>query len=325
MAMSLPIIILEGADGSGKSTLADQLRDSIPEAHYVHLGDFKYIKKSLGRVYVEAMLPAILGHRPVIMDRCWLSEEPYRNAFRPNENLRVDATDARMLERLALGCDAIVIHCRPRWETVKTTFMSRTHDEYLDNEEQLLKVREGYVKVMNRCHLPVVKYDWQSQPDMPDALARRVHNKSMDLKDIEGLPGAGAIYPEVLIVGESFAQQSEFDAFYQWPFASFSNKGCSRWLAYELDKEKIPENKLYWINADMLTDGVYIDHVLNAFPTIHTIMPLGTKATMKVSSQLANNPKYLALVESFPHPQYWKRFHYTLKYPFIQRLKELIK
>lgn len=322
--MAAPLIILEGADASGKSTLAAQLQEAIPNAYYVHMSDHSNVKKGLCRMYVEAIMPAVLGHRPVIMDRCWLSEEPYCRAFRPNEAPRHDDADNRMLERLALTCDPLVVFCDPGWETIKKHFVERKgldpDSEYLDNAFQLQVVRSYYPKGLLRSHLPAVRYNWQKDTGMLAALVDRVESKMASCAQISDIQGIGSYNAQVMVVGDEFAKHQEFDPLYQWPFASFSNHGCSRWFATQLDKYKVPEDKLWWVNQDQLTHERDVIDILDHLE-IHSIVCLGEKATDKVRGFLRQTEQ--GMVDSFPHPAWWKRFNVQEDYIVARRLKEL--
>jgi hypothetical protein len=264
-------------------------------------------------MYVEAMLPAIKGYVPVVMDRSWLSEEPYGMVYR--DGVRFDDVDCRMLERLALKCPVNVIHCDPGWKTISTLFKERKREEYLDDEDQLKQVWSRYKTRMSRTHLPVHRYDWTKS---------RVANNSLDLflsttnVYSHQLPGAGNPTAKILIVGDSFANHSEYDAHYQWPFASFGKQGCSRWLAAKLEQAKIPERELYWMNADML-DPELSSTIQDRFDYIFA---LGDQALSALCGGRAFNPA--DHIYEHPHPQWWKRFVGDKKpYPLIAALKEI--
>lgn len=322
--MTLPLIILEGGDCAGKTTLAEQLQRAMPDAHYVHYSDYKHVKKSLPRMYVEGMMPAVLGHAPVIMDRCWLSEEPYCRVFRPDETPRLDWADVRQLERLAMVCEPLVVYCDPGWRMAREKFMERKgkdpNREYLDNEEQLKGVREWYGRCMSRSHLTRATYDWtiDGSGGMVRAIEDRVTALSHTLFSHGHLRGVGSSLAQVLVVGDEFAKHQEFDPHFQWPFCSFGRQGCSRWLSTQLDKHSVPERALWWVNQDQM-DDVDLYSLLKAIPTINTIVALGDKAY----EACANMPALLP-VEKFPHPQWWKRFNHHEDYAAVVRIKELI-
>src|SRR4051812_18522188 len=115
------LVILEGPDGAGKTTLAEQLgrRGWL----VVHLGPFLQVDDDLARLYVEAMMPAILGHADVVLDRCWLSEIPYGLVMRDGDDRL--GWQRRLLERLALRCRATVIRCLPPREIAKSWWTAR--------------------------------------------------------------------------------------------------------------------------------------------------------------------------------------------------------
>lgn len=135
MTTSNKLTIFEGPDGSGKSTLAKRFAKATG-ARYVHFGPLPKISGSLGRVHVEAMMPALLGYQDVVFDRSWLSEVPYGQAFREGTD-RLGDPSREMLDRLALRCGGAVVMCDPGWETVRSNFLARKHMEMLDDDNQL--------------------------------------------------------------------------------------------------------------------------------------------------------------------------------------------
>lgn len=114
---------------------------------------------------------------------------------------------------------------------------------------------------------------------------------------------------EFVLVGERPANESKNERYY--PFCDIA--GCSGWLNLLLDKEKIPEEKLFWINAVHL-DGSQNDHTLLDLLEGRQIICLGRVAERWVKQA---GKKYVQV----PHPQYWKRFKSKEKYPLLELLK----
>jgi len=314
--MSLPLIILEGGDCSGKTTLADKLCQLAPDTEYVHYSDEPHCQNSIARFYAEGMLPAVQGHAPVIMDRCWLSEEPYCKVYRPDKSPRTNDADHRILERLALQCQAIIVYCKPPWEITREHFLARSGDEYLDNLKQLEEVRDHYAKVLRRSHLTVVHYDWTVDHEMPQALANRIASLSCDLVQFKIYPGSGNPYAQNLVVGEGWKYCGEFDTHYKWPYNSFTLHSMSRWFATELDRLKVPETSFWWVDHQDLTSQKMFDSMCDSFGFTH-IVALGDIAAEKlISFGIPEGDIYLA-----PSPATWDRTRHS--YPGAQLLKEL--
>lgn len=292
------LTIFEGPDGAGKSTAAQHFA-KLTNAKYVHFGPLPQVGKNLARMYVEAMLPALLGYQAVVFDRSWLSEVPYGNAFREGAD-RLGVASRRMLERLAFRCGAVVVLCLPPWNTVKANYMKRKHLEMLENEDQLDIVFNLYAA--QHTSLPVYAYDYTRKPtfDRTEVLRRR------SKRHLLHSASAGRWGAKIAIVGEQFAERKDTDAFYQWPFASFNGTGCSQWLTNQLEEDSIYESELFWINADQ---DLSVLHDLGA----SKVIALGEKAAEalyreKIQAQLA------------PHPQFWKRFHNSERYPLLDLL-----
>ena len=224
--ISKKLTIFEGPDASGKSTAARAYADATG-ARYMHFANLPQVGKNLSRMYVEAMLPALLGYQDVVFDRCWLSEVPYGTAFRDGAD-RVGGASRRMLERLAMRCGAVVVHCRPPWERVRQTYLSRRDEEYLENDNQLRVVYDLYGH--HRTGLPELMYDYTVELELKPLLIEGLRMPQHPL-DIQSAGNWGA---KTVLIGEGFAHQKDCDPFYQWPFASFSKAGCSQWLTEQL-------------------------------------------------------------------------------------------
>jgi hypothetical protein len=296
------VTIFEGPDGSGKTTAAKQYAYTTG-ARYVHLPSLPRVTDGLARMYVEAMLPAILGYQPVVLDRCWLSETPYGEVFREGRD-RMSLAARRMLERLALRCGAVVVRCDPGLDSVLESFRKRKGLEMLKSEIQLQRVYDLYVTTPSE--LPIVHYDfggytftWVQQ----EIARQRLPCHPVDLLS------AGNWHAPFVLMGEEFAERKNQDPWYQWPFASFSSEGCSKWLTDELHRAGVREQGLLWVNADQDLEQLDTRHK-------PTFIALGRVAGEKLASF---NIKH-SLVE---HPQYHKRFKSGQIYPLINHIVDV--
>lgn len=297
--VSCKLTIFEGPDGGGKSTAAKVFAESTG-AKYVHFPALPHVSRNLGRMYVEAMLPALLGYQDVVFDRCWLSEMPYGVAFREGRDRLTDAS-RRMLERLAMRCGAVVVKCQPAWETVRANYLSRKHMEMLDNEHQLKMVY--YLYTEQPTSLPVFAHDYtkgdlfQIDKMVSDLEPMRFMRHPLDMVS------AGNWEGRVVLIGEAFTERKDCDAFYQWPFASFSSEGCSQWLAEKLDLTKVSEDEILWLSSDQ---DLSVLHDLNP----GRIIALGAEAYQ----QLYKLKIKAAIVQ---HPQSWMQFNHDQRYPLL--------
>jgi thymidylate kinase len=311
MTTSKRLTIFEGPDGSGKSTAAKRYAELVG-ARFVHLGPLPMVTDGLARMYAEQMLPAVLGHQEVVMDRCWLSEKPYGDAFRGGAN-RLDTADVRMLERLALRCQPVVVRCNPGIDSIKASFEARKGEEYLKNVDQLLQVAAAYDSMTTA--IPMAEYDYTTN-DAWHGLMRDVESlRELTLPHKTTMWSAGNLKAKILLVGDSFAEPKNQDPCFQWPFASFSSQGCSRWFTRQLIEAGIDEMRLCWVNADQFT---HPGHDYWIYANADKIFALGGKAQDKlIELGLAFEPA--------THPQAWKRFHAGEEYPLIKQLKELCR
>jgi hypothetical protein len=268
------------------------------------------VTDGLARMYAEQMMPAVLGYQEVVMDRCWLSEKPYGDAFRGGAN-RLDPADVRMLERLALRCQPVVVRCNPGIDNIKANFEARKGEEYLKDVDQLLCVAAAYDQMATA--IPMADYDYTVNGAWHGLMSDVESLRELTLPHKTTMRSAGNLKAKILLVGDSFAERKNQDPFFQWPFASFSGQGCSRWFTQQLIDAGIDEMRLCWVNADQFANP---GHDYWIYANAEKIFALGGKAQDKLI-QLGLS------FEGAIHPQAWKRFHAGDDYGLIQRLKEL--
>lgn len=301
-----PIIILAGADGSGKSTLAANLCNGMDLA-YRHFGPLPHVKGGLPRMYVEAMLPALLGYQGVLMDRSWLCERPYGVTFRNGAD-RLTTGRRRMLERIAMCGHAIIIHCDPGSTAMTKSFADRSASEYLKKADQVLQVASLYdFEVQSLTSLPHLKYDYTQENAMAQTY-QSVHayfNRGVSvLHKHPGITAGSLSSADIVLVGDEYAEHKDNDTYTQFPFVSFSNTGCSHWFAEQLDKIDMPESRLLWVNQDQLSP--FTDIGMEVFAprydgTTRTVFALGAKAGKNLDDLGIPHLKV-------QHPQHLARF-----------------
>ena len=133
-----------------------------------------------------------------------------------------------------------------------------------------------------------------------------------------GGPGAGAAYSgRVLLVGDRpgsrWGQRAP-----TWPFISENRQGCSAWLADELERAGVGEERLYWINAFTVSD-THLPHA-----TLLKLPMWGSTVTLTVAlgrnAAAWCNEGMLPCVEVH-HPAYWVRAHKGDAYHLIKLLR----
>lgn len=302
MSTSKTVTIFEGCDGGGKTTLA-KVYAATYHARYVHFNNVPRVTDGLARLYVEAMLPALLGYQDVVLDRCWLSETPYGEVFREGRD-RLTLADRAMLERLAMRCGAVVVHCRTSWERTVESFRARKGKEMLKSEQQLAEVYRLYENLASA--LPVVEHDWQTDDRFNELTIVRSRHDRHPL-DVQS---AGNLSANYVLVGEAFADLKDQDPFYQWPFGSFSQEGCSQWLTHGLIEKLIPEDDLLWVNADQ--EDTALKDLINSHERL-CVVALGSVAYEKLRD-------LKIACEVVPHPQWHKRFNSRNRYQLFNLL-----
>lgn len=246
------LTIFEGPDGAGKTTLAKWFAQQTG-ARYVHCGPLKFSTKSLARYYAEAMLPAILGYQDVVMDRCWMSENPYGRAFRGGED-RIGPVNEAMLETLAMRCATLVVRCLPSWDLVKRNFISTRHDQMLPDTGQLRQVYDGYAAMKTR--LPCITYDYSCdstfmfQPKHgggiyePPEIDRYRTNAHWNDRATSGM-----LLPFANVVVTEPPPHKNGEMWYRYPGVSFRPDSAEWWLMDQLIGANLVGNVL-WVSSE---------------------------------------------------------------------------
>ena len=305
MSRRKTVTIFEGCDGSGKTTAAKAFA-ARTNARYVHLGPLPRVSNGLPRLYAEAILPAVLGYQDVVMDRSWLSEQPYGAVYRDGAD-RIGTVQRRMLERLALSCGALVVRADPGPEVCVATWLSRKGEEYLEKAEDVKAVNEWYRRKL-LTELSVLDYDYTNQPEfyLPEVI-----DSFRPPCHLTEVASAGHLDAPVVLVGEAFGHVKDRDLLFQWPFASFSPVGCSWWVTVQLAMAGIPERSLCWVNADQPWQ-------LEAMgASKRTVVALGQVASEMLKRQGVPH-------EAVGHPQHAMRFQHHEPYELVTLLKEIL-
>lgn len=233
------LIVVEGPNGTGKTSLAHAIADDLG-ALYVHCGPFVNVSYGIGRLYVEAMLPAVLGAYNVVMDRSWISEFTYGPIVR--DTTRLTQIDNRMLSRLAMRCGGVAINCFLDRNELRKNFAPSL---VVDNFDQLMAIGELYRDF--NFQLPNVSYNYQI--DSYDVIREAVNIVSAPRQPVSVF-SAGSSFGRLAIVVDGPGEHENMDSFYQWPMVSFSSFGPSRPFTSMLESAGIPEMNIFWVGVD---------------------------------------------------------------------------
>jgi energy-coupling factor transporter ATP-binding protein EcfA2 len=310
-----PLTIVEGPDGSGKTTLINSLGGiMIDDYDVMHHGAYLDSPSVMNKY----MLPMLAIKRAAVFDRSWLSEPIYATIMRGGAN-RVPPWCRRMLERIALTRAGVVILCLRPFDEIRTSWAARRGEEYVRDEVRLQAVHEAYVALehpiggptkLMATQLPTIVVDpTRTEPGEILARAEAVRGP------LNRGPGIGVWKPGgVLLVGDRVSQRGKDGL----PFISGLTTGCSAWLASQLDKARLGEDRLYWVNGyskigDELHGG-FVDQLQPA-----AVIALGKEANNWVHHNVVRTIPRIHV----PHPQYWKRFHNNKPYPLIKVVADL--
>jgi thymidylate kinase len=292
------VIILEGPDGAGKTMLARELVKRYKNARYVHHGVYK-------DAWPHHLATLLLPHsRPLIIDRFYPSETIYGNVYRSQDTI---GAKARMFERALLGRRAVLIMCRPPLDVCLASYRKRKTQEYLRDEESVMKVYRAYA--LYRSALDTLCYDFTAQTPkswdhdgimlaLDAALAEQPVNRTSGI----GLAKPG----NILIVGDRPSGD------YDLPFVG--KGGSSEWLAALLNLDDVDERQLYWLNAYNDTGKP------KARDFMHYLKPRLVIALGNEARRWCDQTHTPCVLTS--HPQHWKRFHHHERYPLLDILKK---
>ncbi len=306
----MSLTIFEGVDGAGKSWLIERLGPfNRVVAHGPYLGRTGF---EIARTYARSIHAARRGAQ-VALDRSWYSEGIYGPVVRGVD--RLDGADLRMLDRLALAYNAVLVLLRSRREEALAVWRSRT--EYVRDPRLFDEIFDRYASLTSR-HLPTIVIDRATVA--PHAFVGYVRERLLEVRGRANAgPGIGYFGPprglgrQTLVVGERASSGGAVDT----PFVAFHNGGCSRWFAQRLDEAGASERGLYWVNArrpgGAWQDPSFLDH----------LTPLRVVALGSVAERWLRRIAGLTRFETFDHPQYWKRFRFHDPYPAALRLAEL--
>lgn len=163
------ITIFEGPDGSGKTTLAKQYA-ARTGALYVHF-DALYGVQNIHKYFMEAMMPALLGYKSVVLDRCWHSGPIYDLVFRnmEPEDGRQNTEICALLDRAASFCNAVYVKCLPPEDTCINNWKSRLDSELVKSEGKMRAIHKLYRLQDKSVCLPLVISNYTVPPEKPYA------------------------------------------------------------------------------------------------------------------------------------------------------------
>lgn len=264
------------------------------------------------RHYLESLRAARnMPTSELILDRAWLSEPIYGNAFRGGLD-RIGVVRRRMLERFAMSLRAVVVLAAPRLDLCAQAWSNRKEVEMLKTHQQLRDVYNGYAQLLEKnqqlTELPVIHYDYERH-DVKYVLAeiKRVRppcNRG---------PGVGWFEKgQMLIVGDEQIKRNHLSA-EDLVFISGHDGSYSVWLTAQLEAWHVPERTLYWINSYDWSGRRTSDEFLSWLQPSRVIA-LGQRAKLWCREAGIEN------VVGAPHPQYWKRFRARESYPLREAL-----
>lgn len=212
--------------------------------------------------YVEYMAPALDGKANVVIECSWHQQVCNKGFVEPEWQAVIEIRRARyrMLDRLALACNAVLIH----------------HTTPAFPQEEL--------NVQWVLYKPVLALRRNMEPTP-------MHNPN------EG-PGIGRwANGVVLVVGDQHgATKQPYDVERNIAFCSMSRIGCSEWLSRQMDLYGVRESHLYWINARDAKDRWTADGFVDALRPSY-VVALGDEAARwcvraKVKYTKVAHPQY---------------------------------
>ena len=244
--LSKSITIFEGVDGAGKTTVAERYAKATG-AKYIAFKEYPHMGPGYSRMYLEAMLPAIMGWEDIVFDRSWLSEWPYADAHR-NGQRRLTLHAQRVLERVALRCQTCVVLCNPGIDAVEASYKQRQQDEMLKSIDQVRQVYNAYL--YPHTALPIVGYDYtlysQEEGDI-HLLSDIMKSRTQPIK--AQVPVVGTQRAALIVAGKYSHPVAECNLHTPIPFTDFNEAGQLSRLTSLLEEIHVGEHKIMWVDT----------------------------------------------------------------------------
>lgn len=285
------IVILEGVDKAGKSTLAARLRKKLgwPVTHFSRPGSDPATE------YAEFLSCAILAKQDVICDRFFVGELVYGPLLRGKHSMT--ALQIVTIERMCRKLGAILVHVNPDYSVIK----KRLH-ELGDTMVTPLQNKRAYEMFKEVCPprrlgTYVRWYQDTSADQMAEQITNMIQERYQEYQDaVRDCTGIGTVVgSKFVFVGEAVNVRTS------WMGLPFDNGPCSEYLLKAMLLSDVNESKVYMTNANTIT------HKEIAFLTSTgetRFISLGNKAFQQLNKMGITSWK-------IPHPQFWKRFHFT--------------
>lgn len=280
MSNSEQLVIFEGCDGAGKSTAAKQFAERFGFV-YIHMDASLHLDSEfLPRAFVDAMAPALLGHVPIVMDRCWYSEKIYADAMREGRD-RVGIHNLRILDRLSLRSNVVIVHCDPGIDKILESFHSRSDEEYVDKVETIKKVHSDYCKLRQGFYgVPVVDFNYTK--NSIDGIMSKIVLATKPIWDGVGCKAktSGNHFAETLIsIEDGLEKPSQYNHYIQFAGCQLNPFGLQSGLTNSLYQNDIPETDLMWCFTSEL------DEVLENYSQIKKIINVTSNRFLEPKSK----------------------------------------
>lgn len=244
------LVILDGPDGVGKTTLGQELAKRY-DGHYMHL---TYRFKDRMFLYHTAALDRAVklsATKLVVVDRLWLSELCYANAYRGGSRWPLMW---RIMERVIHKVGGIHVVCLPvnvREYMEHYARLKETRNElYSDTLPVYIEYHHQFEKMKSWEH--VLRFDmFHDNVDVTIAKIRnlvqtRVESQDPFIRDPRNYNALGHIgSAEFIIVGDVSNPRKHRASW--WPFYDYS--GSSLYLTEMFDRLGFDESKFIWANA----------------------------------------------------------------------------
>lgn len=259
-------------------------------------------------LYVHMMKDVLEKRKTVIIDNGWRAHQILEGMGQPTSAIK---EFRRMLDRIALGCDAQIALCTAS----EQSYISRTPNF----EEQRVAISQMHVAWVTADTHGLQQIRISTSDDYSDDIENLLDRVLIHSGRNIG-PGIGNWNPGrvVLLIGDRHGPSIQpYSTQFNLAFCDMAKAGSSFWLTKLLEEAGIQERHLYWINAydkeDIPTDPGFIGRLEPV-----AILSMGDSAERWCKSNALKS-------EPFSHPQYHKRFQYKEPYPLISRLVEAVE
>jgi thymidylate kinase len=160
----MKLVIIEGPDGAGKTTLMHKLVEHCARKgttiveHHGYEATKELNDDQLFKYYLKQLASPLMEQSVTILDRCWISEVIYGQAYRNTS--RISHERMRILDQIAKTVNGIFVHCSAPYDVCSKNLNARRKESWENNEKHHEVWRKYYYWSCVGSLVPMISYDF---------------------------------------------------------------------------------------------------------------------------------------------------------------------